>query len=117
MCMSFVSINQIGVAENPGKQRNEIYCAGSAHGLRFDCRKMKMVIAMAKFELTKSIEARKLNPRTMVPLNEYHTIPFGAIIDNLVENRDMQQFSYLTDHYQYPSEDLKAASKPIQSVA
>jgi hypothetical protein len=72
---------------------------------------------MAKFEVTKSIEARKLNPRTMVPLNEYHTIPFGAIIDNLLEDRDMPQFSYLGEHYQYPHEDLKAASRPIQSVA
>jgi hypothetical protein len=72
---------------------------------------------MAKFELTKSIEARKLNPRNMVPLNEYHTIPFGAIIDNLVDNREMQDFSYLGEHYQYPREDLKAASRPIQSVA
>jgi hypothetical protein len=72
---------------------------------------------MAKFELTKSIEARKLNPRTMVPLNEYHTIPFGGIIDNLGENRDVEQFSYLGEYYQYPREDLKAASKPILPVA
>lgn len=106
---------RLELLESPGKQLNEICCARSAHSLRFDCG--ETAIAMAKFELTKSIEARKLNPRTMVPLNEYHTIPFGGIIDNLVENRDMQQFSYLSDHYQYPSEDLKAASKPIQSVA
>jgi hypothetical protein len=72
---------------------------------------------MAKFELTKSIEARKLNPRTMVPLNEYHTIPFGAIIDNLVEDRDVEKFSYLGEFYQYPSVDLRAASKPIQPVS
>jgi hypothetical protein len=72
---------------------------------------------MAKHELTKSIEARKLNPRTMVPLNEYHTIPFGAIIDNLVEDRDVEKFSYLGEYYQYPREDLKAASRPIQPAA
>ena len=72
---------------------------------------------MAKFELTKSIEARKLNPRTMVPLNEYHTIPFGAIIDNLGESRDAEQFSYLGEYFQYPREDLKAASKPVLPVA
>ena len=72
---------------------------------------------MGKFELIKSIEARKLNPRTMVPLNEYHTIPFGAIIDNLVEDRDVEKFSYLGEYYQYSREDLKAASRPIQSVA
>jgi hypothetical protein len=72
---------------------------------------------MAKFELTKSIEARKLNPRTKVPMNEYHTIPFGAIIDNLVEQGDMQQFAYLGEYYQYPTDDLKVASRPIVPVA
>ena len=72
---------------------------------------------MSKFELTKSIEARKLNPRTKVPLNEYHTIPFGAIIDNLVDTGDAEQFSYLGEYYQYPGDDLKAASRPIEPVA
>jgi hypothetical protein len=79
--------------------------------------KVTSEISMSKFELTKSIEARKLNSRTMVPLNEWHTIPFGAIIENLVEDRDMEQFSYLGEHYQYPREDLKAASKPILPAA
>lgn len=72
---------------------------------------------MAKFELTKSIEARKLNPRTKVPLNEYQTIPFGGIIDNLVEQGDVQQFAYLGEYYQYPKDDLKVASRPIAPVA
>jgi hypothetical protein len=72
---------------------------------------------MAKFELTKSIEARKLNARTKVPMNEYHTIPFGAIIDNLVEQGDMQQFAYLGEYYQYPTDDLTVASRPIVPVA
>lgn len=72
---------------------------------------------MAKFELTKSIEARKLNPRTMVPLNEWQTIPFGAIIDNLMDRDDVTQFSYLGEHYEYALRDLKAASQPILPVA
>ena len=71
---------------------------------------------MAKFELTKSIEARKLNPRTMVPLNEWHTIPFGGIIENLADKGEMEQFSYLGEYYQYPGEDLKPASHPILPV-
>jgi hypothetical protein len=50
-------------------------------------------------------------------MNEYHTIPFGAIIDNLVEQGDMQQFAYLTEYYQYPKDDLKVASRPIVPVA
>ena len=72
---------------------------------------------MAKFELTKSIEARKLNPRTKVPTNEYHTIPFGGIIDNLVEQGDVQQFAYLGEYYQYPKDDLRVASRPTAPVA
>jgi len=72
---------------------------------------------MSKFELTKSIEARKLNPRTKVPTNEYHTIPFGGIIDNLVEQGDVQQFAYLGEYYQYSKDDLKVASRPIAPVA
>jgi hypothetical protein len=72
---------------------------------------------MTKFELTKSIEARKLNPRTKVPLNDYHTIPFGAIIENLVDKDDVEQFSYLGEYYQYSREDLMAASRPIAPVA
>jgi hypothetical protein len=72
---------------------------------------------MAKFELTKSIEARKLNPRTMVPLNDWQTIPFGAIIDNLVDKGDLEDFSYLGEFYQYSKEDLKASSRPITPVA
>jgi hypothetical protein len=68
---------------------------------------------MAKFELTKSIEARKLNPRTMVPLNEWQTIPFGGIVENLVDQDDVTQFSHLGEPYQYPRGDLKAALQPI----
>lgn len=115
--MSFVSVkSEAESAVAKGKSETRYIVSDPAHSLRFDCGEI-VGIAMGKFELTKSIEARKLNSRTMAPLNEYHTIPFGAIIDNLVEDRDMEQFSYLGDHYQYPREDLKAASRPIQSVA
>ena len=39
---------------------------------------------MAKFELTKSIEAVKLNPRTLRPLSDLkHTIPYGAVLEKL----------------------------------
>jgi hypothetical protein len=71
---------------------------------------------MSRFELTKSIEARKVNPRTKVPTNEFHTIPFGAIIGDVVENGDVDQFSYLGDYYQYPRADLKQASRPATPV-
>lgn len=72
---------------------------------------------MAKLELTKSIEARRLNPRTKVPTNEYQTIPFGGIIENLVEQGDVLQFAYLGEFFQYPKDDLKVASRPIAPVS
>jgi hypothetical protein len=68
---------------------------------------------MAKFELTKSIEARKLNSRTKIPTNEFRTIPFGAIIENVVESGDVDQFFHLGEYYQYPRADLKASCRLI----
>jgi hypothetical protein len=65
---------------------------------------------MAKFELTKSIEAVKLNPRTLRPLSDLkHTIPYGAILEKLTLDRDIQQFHYLGEPYECPEDDIKAA--------
>ena len=65
---------------------------------------------MAKFELTKSIEAVKLNPRTLRPLSDLkHTIPFGAVLEKLTLDRDMQQFHYLGEPYECSEADLKPA--------
>ena len=64
---------------------------------------------MAKFELTKSIEAVKLNPRTLRPLSSVkHTIPYGAL-EKLTLDRDMQQFHYLGEPFECPEEDIKSA--------
>ncbi len=69
---------------------------------------------MPKFELTKSIEARKLNPRTRVPLNEYVSIPYGAIIEDRVREGAVEKFSYLGEFYQYPAGDLESSITPIK---
>lgn len=70
---------------------------------------------MDKFGLTKSIEAGKLNKRTGVPTGEpMVTIPFGAIIENLVEDRDVIKFAYHGDPYQCPGDVLRGATVPIQ---
>lgn len=56
---------------------------------------------MQKYELSKTIEAVKLNKRTMRPLGpERFSIPFGAILENLTRDRDMQQFYYLSEPYE-----------------
>ena len=69
---------------------------------------------MAKFELTKSIEAVKLNRRTLRPLSDLrHTIPYGAVLENLTADGDMQQFRYLGEPYECPQADLKTAIREI----
>lgn len=69
---------------------------------------------MPRFELTKTIEAVKLNPRTLRPLaSEKHTIPYGAILDKLVLDRDQQQFHYLGEPYECPYADIDRALKPL----
>ena len=73
---------------------------------------------MDKFTLTKSIEAKKLNPRTRVPTGEPSvTVPFGAIIQDLLENRGVIKFLYLGEPFQCPEEVLKTAIAPVQRVA
>ncbi|MBI3683254.1 MAG: hypothetical protein HY235_23015 [Acidobacteria bacterium] len=69
---------------------------------------------MAKYEVTKSVEAVKLNKRTGIPLTEPPiTIPFGAIIDNLEESGDYYKFHYLTDRYQFRIESVQGALQPL----
>jgi hypothetical protein len=55
---------------------------------------------LAKVSLNKSIEARKLNPRTGLPLTGPEVmIPFGAIIEHVETDRDREKFHYLGDLY------------------
>ena len=69
---------------------------------------------MPKFELTKTIEAVKLNKRTLRPLGpEKVTIPYGAILENLSLDRDIQQFYYLGEPYECPEESIRSALSEI----
>jgi hypothetical protein len=73
---------------------------------------------MPKFQLTKTIEARKLNKRTRVPTSEPSaTIPFGGIIDDLTEERDLIKFAYLGEPYQCLAEVLNVAIAPVETLA
>lgn len=69
---------------------------------------------MEKYELTKTIEARKLNKRTLRPVAEYATIPFGAILENVTEEHDQQRFYYLGEPYEFPLADLKGALHKLE---
>ena len=64
----------------------------------------------SKFQLNKTIEAVKLNHRTLRPLTpQKFTIPYGAVLENLNRDRDMQQFHYLGEPYECPVTEIETA--------
>jgi hypothetical protein len=70
---------------------------------------------MAKLEVTKTIEARKLNKRTRQPVAEPPvTIPYAAILSDMVENDGVTSFMYLGDLYQCRADLLRSASHPLE---
>jgi hypothetical protein len=75
-------------------------------------------LSTAKFELTKAIEARKLNPRTGMPTSDPSvTIPYGAVIENLTKDRDMDKFRYLLQPYQCAHDILSSAIVPVAAFS
>lgn len=71
---------------------------------------------MTKAELTKTIEARKLNKRTLRPLTpDFVTIPYGAILTGLNEDRDWLRFMYLGEPYEAKLDKIQSAIKPIEA--
>jgi hypothetical protein len=68
---------------------------------------------MPKHSLNKTIEARKLNSTTGLPLpGPEVTIPYGAIIENPHRDRDMWRFSYSQELYRCGNDLLVAALNP-----
>jgi hypothetical protein len=71
---------------------------------------------MEKFELSKTIEARKLNKRTGIPLSgPPMTIPFGALVENPVEDRGLVKFAYLNESYQCTEETFREATASVRA--
>jgi hypothetical protein len=69
---------------------------------------------MARFELTKTIDAFKLNKRTLRPIGpEKFTVPYGALLENLSLDRDMQQFYYLGEPYECAVSEIKTALREL----
>ena len=69
---------------------------------------------MAKLEVTKTIEARMLNKRTRQTLSQPPvTIPYGAILDDVAENRDLIEFTYVGELYSCKSEVLRTATHAL----
>jgi hypothetical protein len=67
---------------------------------------------LAKVELNKSIEARKLNQRSGLPMTGPEvTIPYGAIIEHIESDRDRDKFHYLGELYSCRHELFVSAVK------
>ncbi len=74
-----------------------------------------IISKMAKYELTKSIDAKKLNKRTMNPLGpERFPIPFGAILTDLKEERGLVIFHYLGEPFEAIKQEVGSAIKEIE---
>jgi hypothetical protein len=70
---------------------------------------------MAKYELTKTIEAIKLNKRTLRPLGpERFTIPYGAVLNDVTEDRDNRRFFYLGEPYECPELEIGSALRAMK---
>ena len=70
---------------------------------------------MPKFELTKTIEATKLNPRTMRPLGpQMFTLPYGGLLENMTEDRDRRKFFYLGEPYECPESVIASALRELK---
>ena len=71
---------------------------------------------MARYELTKTIEARKLNQRSGLPLGEPPvSVPYSAILDKINESWDFVKFTYLGANYQCPTPVFHEATRPYGS--
>lgn len=85
-------------------------------------------MADKRYRVIKMVEARRLNPKSGVPLTEPPTpMPFGAILENLREDRDLYKFEYLGKPFQCAIDVLRPAmevfkpgaveSEPAESAA
>ena len=70
---------------------------------------------MVKAELTKTIEARKLNKRTMRLLShDPFTIPFGGILEKIESTDFGIRFYYLGEPYEADELRVKGALKELE---
>lgn len=64
---------------------------------------------MPRFELPKSIEARKLNMRSGLPVDPHWvTIPFGALLDIVETRGDLTKFTYLGELFHSADDVLRS---------
>lgn len=69
---------------------------------------------MGKYELGKTVEARKLNKRTGAPLSEPPvSVPYGAILDAVQMSDDLVRFAYMGERYQVAKAEVAGALNPL----
>lgn len=67
-----------------------------------------------RYRMIKMVEARRLNPKSGIPLTEPPTaIPFGALLSDVREERDLFKFTYLGKPYQCLQSILRPAMEPF----
>lgn len=75
-------------------------------------------MAEKRYRVIKMVEARRLNPKSGVPLTEPPTsLPFGSILENLREDRDLYKFDYLGKPFQCAIDILKPAMEVFKPGA
>ncbi len=69
---------------------------------------------MSRYELTKTIEVRKLNKRSGLPLPEPAVIiPFGSLIENLKRERGSVRFTHLFELFEIAETVLDSAIREV----
>ncbi|MFN7933517.1 MAG: hypothetical protein U0R19_09330 [Bryobacteraceae bacterium] len=72
---------------------------------------------MSKYEVSKTVEAVKLNKRTGAPLGQHPiSLPFGAIIEQLEESGDFFLFTYMSERYRMRKDNVKGAIHAIPTT-
>jgi len=90
----------------------DLFCAAFARCLGLEPTGEE---APSRFQLGKTIEAVKLNPRTLRPLTpRKFTIPYGAVLEKVSRDRDMQLFYYLGEPHECPCSEIETALQPIR---
>ena len=67
-----------------------------------------------RFRVIKMVDARRLNPKSGVPLTEPPTaLPFGSMLEDVRLDRDVYKFSYLGRPFQCQESLLRPAIEPL----
>jgi hypothetical protein len=69
---------------------------------------------MSRYEITKTVEAVKLNKRTLRPLSKFGTtIPYGSVVTEVTPDGDLIRFLYLGEYYEAPEAKIGEALREL----